>query len=281
VDSRVNINIIERKADDYLEVARSLAINKRIDESLYYYRECLQIFEEMGFISQINRVIWEIEKVLNGETSSLNYLKYDAFQELDHVRKDIILERLQKYESGKTWLEKKEQMLEKTLFDAKKYADEGKYAKAKLFYRHASKILKMIGWEKEMNVILNEIKMLDEKIIIQEETEKIETQLAIQKKQELQRYLNEESEKIEQKRRENRFIPLVPSPEEEMHKKKFQIAELNLIKAQEAEQAENYQLALNRYKYLFEIYQQLNYDPIKKERITQKISEMEDRIKVL
>ena len=110
-----DVAVKERKADDYLEVARSLALNNRVDESLYYYRESMHLFEDLGFKHRLNRLIWELEKVLTGEIKNLNYLQYEAFQEFDNVRRDLILEKLHDYESGKNWVEKREELLNKTL----------------------------------------------------------------------------------------------------------------------------------------------------------------------
>ena len=80
-----DVAVKEKKADDFLEVARSLALNNRVDESLYYYRESMRLFEELGFKHRLNRLIWELEKVLTGEIKNLNYLQYEAFQEYDNV----------------------------------------------------------------------------------------------------------------------------------------------------------------------------------------------------
>ncbi|MBN2156466.1 MAG: hypothetical protein JW776_10520 [Candidatus Lokiarchaeota archaeon] len=278
MNARADITLKEQKADDYLDVARSLALNKRIDESLYYYKECLHILEELGFKSQLNRLIWEIEKILTGDIKSLQYLQYDAFQDYDHVRKELILERIQQYEDSKTWLEKKEELLDHTLTDAKKYADAGKISKAKIFYRYAAKILKQIGWTKELNLILDEIKLLDEKIYIAEERKRIEKELSNHKKREMEQFLEEEKRKFEQRQQKTNHTPSLVSPEQERINKKLQIAELNLKKAQDAEKAANYQLALNRYKYLLSIYVEINYDPIKCERIKQKIREIQDKV---
>ena len=77
-----DVAVKERKADDYLEVARSLALNNRVDESLYYYRESMRLFEDLGFKHRLNRLIWELEKVLTGEIKDSNYLQYEAFQNM-------------------------------------------------------------------------------------------------------------------------------------------------------------------------------------------------------
>ena len=53
---------------------------------------------------------------------------------------------------------------------------------------------------------------------------------------------------------------------------------MNKKKAEEAEKAGNYRIALNRYEYLFNLYIELNHDPIQRERIKQKIGEMKDKI---
>jgi len=270
-------SVKERKADDYLEVARSLALNNRVDESLHYYRESMHLFEELGFKHRLNRLIWELEKVLTGEIKELNYLQYEAFQEFDNVRRDLILEKLHDYESGKNWVEKREEMLDKTLSEAKKYADAEKYSKAKLFYARALKFLRDLGWHKEIETIQNEIKMLSEKEYVRDERTRIEQELTEQKKQEREQFFEDEKQKFEAEKLAKAYVPPEPDPQEEMLKKKYQIAEMNKKKAEEAEKAGNYRIALNRYEYLFNLYIELNHDPIQRERIKQKISEMKDK----
>jgi len=271
-------SVKERKADDYFEVARSLALNNRVDESLHYYRESMHIFEELGFKHRLNRLIWELEKVLTGDIKELNYLQYEAFQEFDNVRRDIILEKLHDYESGKNWVEKREELLDKTLSEAKKYADAEKYSKAKLFYARALKFLRDLGWHKEIETIQNEIKLLSEKEYVRGERIRIEQELADQKKQEREQFFEEEKQKFEDAQRKKAYVPPEPDPQEEMLKKKSQIAEMNKKKAEEAEKAGNYRIALNRYEYLFNLYAEINHDPIQRERIKQKIGEMKDKI---
>ena len=177
-----DISVKEQKADDYLEVARSLALNNRVEEALYYYKESMHLFEELGFKHRLNRLIWELEKVLNNEIKELNYLQYEAFQELDNVRREIILEKVHQYEDTVNWVKKREELLELTLRDAKKYADAEKYSKAKIFYARALKFLRDLGWAKEQETIQDEIKLLPEKEFIQEERQRIEQELAVQKK---------------------------------------------------------------------------------------------------
>ncbi|TFG21003.1 MAG: hypothetical protein EU530_01550 [Promethearchaeota archaeon] len=273
-----DVAVKERKADDFLEVARSLALNNRVDESLYYYRESMRLFEELGFKHRLNRLIWELEKVLTGEIKNLNYLQYEAFQEYDNVRRDLILEKLHDYESGKNWVEKREELLNKTLSEAKKYADAEKYSKAKLFYGRALKFLRDLGWHKEIETIQNEIKLLSEKEYVRDERLRIEQELAEQKKKEREKYFETEKQKFEEAERQKAYIPPEPDPQEEALKKKVQIAEMNKKKAEDAEKAGNYRLALNRYEYLLNLYIELNYDPIQRERIKQKIGEMKDKI---
>ena len=53
---------------------------------------------------------------------------------------------------------------------------------------------------------------------------------------------------------------------------------MNKKKAEDAEKAGNYRLALNRYEYLLNLYIELNHDPIQRERVKQKIGEMKDKI---
>ena len=104
--------------------------NNRVDEALFYYKESMHLFEELGFKHRLNRLIWELEKVLNNEIKELNYLQYEAFQELDNVRREIILEKVHQHEDTVNWVKKREELLELTLRDAKKYADDEKYSKA-------------------------------------------------------------------------------------------------------------------------------------------------------
>ena len=271
-------SVKERKADDYLEVARSLALNNRVDESLHYYRESMHLFEELGFKHRLNRLIWELEKVLTGEIKELNYLQYEAFQEFDNVRRDLILEKLHDYESGKNWVEKREEMLDKTLSEAKKYADAEKYSKAKLFYARALKFLRDLGWHKEIETIQNEIKLLSEKEYVRHERTRIEQELIEQKKQEREQFFEDEKQKFEGEKLAKAYVPPEPDPQEEKLKKKNQIAEMNKKKAEDAEKAGNYRIALNRYEYLSNLYLELNFDPIQRERIKQKIGEMKDKI---
>lgn len=273
------ISIKEKKAEDYLEVARSLALNNRVDESLYYYRESMHLFEELGFRHRLNRLVWELEKVLTGEIKELNYLKYEGFQEFDNVRREIILEKLHQYESEKNWVEMREELLDKSLTEAKKYADAEKFSKAKLFYARALKFLKDLGWRKEIETIQNEIKLLSEKEYVKKERIRIEQELAEQKKKERETFLETEKQKFEEAQRKKTYVPPEPDPQIELLKKKNQIAEMNKKKAEDAEKAGNYRIALNRYEYLFNLYLELNQDPIQRERIKQKIGEMKDKIK--
>ncbi len=276
-----DVAIEERRADDYLEVARSLAMNNRVDEALHYYKVSMNLFEKLGFKHRLNRLIWELEKVLNGEIKELNYLQYEAFQEYDNVRREIILERVHSYEDSVNWVKKREELLERTLFDAKKNADNGKYNKAKIFYGRAIKFLKDLGWHKELETIRNEIKLIDEKVYVIEQRKKIEQDLAVQKKLERVKYLKEEKQKFELAQKQKAYVPPEPDPQVELLKKKKQIAEMNKMKAMEAENAGNYKIALNRYKYLLQLYLELNHDPIQRERIKQKIGEMKDKISVM
>lgn len=274
-----DVAIKEKRADDYLEVARSLALNNRVDESLHYYQVSLRLFEELGFRHRLNRLIWELEKVLTGEIKELNYLQYEAFQEYDNVRRDLILEKLHSYESGKNWVEKREELLNKTLSEAKKYADAEKYSKAKIFYARALKFLRDLGWHKEIETIQNEIKLMSEKEYVRDERMRIEQELAEQKKVEREQYLDTEKQKFEEEKRQKAYVPPEPDPQVEVLKKKTQIAEMNKKKAEDAEKAGNYRIALNRYEYLLNLYIELNHDPIQRERVKQKIGEMKDKIK--
>jgi hypothetical protein len=273
-----DVTIQEKRADDFLDVARSLALNNRVDEALYYYKESMHLFEELGFKHRLNQLIWELEKVLSGEIKELKYLQYEAFVEYDDVRREIILEKIHSYEDGKNWIEKREELLEKTLSDAKKYADNKKYSKAKIFYARALKFLKELGWNKEIETIRNEIKLIDEKVYVIEQRKKIEQELVEQKKQEREQYFEEEKRKFEAEQRAKAYVPPEPDQQEEMIKKKMQIAEMNKKKAMDAEKAGNYRIALNRYEYLYNLYLELNFDPIQRERIKQKIKEMNDKI---
>ena len=277
--SESEISIKEKKADDFLEVARSLALNNRVDESLYYYRECMHLFEELGFRHRLNRLVWELEKVLTGEIKQLNYLKYEGFQEFDNVRREIVLEKLHKYESEKNWVEMREELLDKSLSEAKKYADAEKFSKAKLFYTRALKFLKDLGWRREIETVQNEIRLLSEKEYVKKERIRIEQELAKQKKKEREEFFEAEKQKFEETQRKKIEVPPEPNPQEEVLKKKQQIAEMNQKKAEEAEKAGNYRIALNRYEYLFNLYLELNHDPIQRERIKQKIGEMKDKMK--
>ena len=274
-----DVAVREKKADDYLDVARSLALNKRLEESLYYYRESMHLLEELGFKHRLNQLIWELEKVLTGDISELNYLKFEAFQEYDNVRREIILEKIHKFEDTKSWIEKREEMLEKTLFDAKKFADAEKYAKSKIMYARAIKFLNDLGWSKEIETIRNEIKLIDEKVYVIEQRKKIEQELEVQKKLEREKYFEEEKQKFEAEKRAKAYVPPEPDPQEELLKKKNHIAEMNKQKALDAEKAGNYRSALNRYEYLYSLYLELNYDPIQRERVKQKIGEMNEKIK--
>ena len=73
------------------------------------------------------------------------------------------------------------------------------------------------------------------------------------------------------------LIIWIVHPERSLLKKKKQLAELNKKKAMDAEKVGNYRIALNRYEYLLNLYLELDYDPIQREHIKQKIDEMKEK----
>jgi hypothetical protein len=135
-----------------------------------------------------------------------------------------------------------------------------------------------LGWRKEIETIQNEIKLLSEKEYVKNERIRIEQELAEQKKQEREQFFASEKQKFEEAQRKKAYVPPEPDPQAEVLKKKRQIAEMNKKKAEEAEKAGNYRIALNRYEYLFNLYLELNHDPIQRERIKQKIIEIKDKV---
>lgn len=280
-EPKTDVAIKEQKADDYLEVARSLALNNRTEEALYYYKESMHLFEELGFKHRLNRLLWEIEKVLTGEIKELSYLQYEVFQEYDNIRREVIMERVHSFEDTVNWVKKREEMLERTLSDAKKHADDENYSKAKIFYARALKFLKDLGWHKEIETIQNEINFLSEKEYVRDERKRIEQELVETKKYEREQFFEKEKRKFEEEQRQKAYVLPLPDPQEEMLKKKNQIAEMNKKKAMDAEIAGNYRIALSRYEYLYNLYMELNHDPIQRERIRQKIGEMKEKIKVM
>ncbi len=218
------------------------------------------------------------------------------------------MEKMKELEEKK----KREQEIETKAFDlmdrAKKQADQGKFSEARDLYLESIKFLEQGNWTNQVDTVKREIAELkerevefrkkDEQIKLRREAQEREFQTKLQ---DLQRTTELEEKERAEKRRvldEKRRLAgeeLYRQREEEIRKekeklakleeekrkakspeyvKKVQLAEMTLAKAQKFESMGKPDQALDRYKYLLDLYKELEYSPEKIDEINQIIKKL-------
>jgi hypothetical protein len=218
------------------------------------------------------------------------------------------LEKMKELEEKK----KREKEIETKAFDlmdqAKKQADLGKFSDARNLYLESIKFLQQGSWTNQIDTVKREIAELKER---EEEFRKKQEQgkarreaqdrdfqaklQDLQQKSELEEKARSEARrKLEEKRRlageelyrqreedirkeKDKLAKLdeerrkAKSPE---YVKKVQLADMTLAKAQKFENAGKLDMAIDRYKYLLELYKELEYPLEKTEEINQIIKKL-------
>lgn len=219
------------------------------------------------------------------------------------------IERKREIEEKRRREKKSEEQAFSILDQAKRNADKNEFDMARELYEKAITFLDQINWKDQIKIVKQEIVDLKEreakfqkrKLLEQERTETQERQFETRLRQlqikneiedkkrvkvhqqleENQRQIQEEGYRLredEMRQKQERLVHLEEEKRENKSPewvKKAQLADMTLQKAQKLATAGKIAQALQRYKYLLELYRDLEYEPARIDEITLKISELE------
>jgi tetratricopeptide (TPR) repeat protein len=220
------------------------------------------------------------------------------------------MERMKQIEDKKRKEKEAEQHAFTIMDEAKSQADQNEFAAAKQLYAEAITLLEKINWIDQIKIVKQEIAQLDvreEELHNKEEADRdrketqerqFEEQVQkLQRKKEREDKEREETQRAIDEKRRQAEEELYRQREEDILKekkriadleeekrlakspewvKKAQLADMTLQKAERFENAGKIPQAVERYKYLLELYKELEYTDEKIEPISQKISELEN-----
>ena len=219
------------------------------------------------------------------------------------------LARMKELEEKKKQQKEIEEKCFAIMDQAKSEADQNHFETARDLYQEAITYLQQINWTDQVKIIKQEItqlKVREEELAKKGELERerLETQERqfeekvekLQRKSEREEKEREETQHALVEKRRQKEDELYQQREEEILKekkrladleeekrlakspewvKKAQLADMTLQKAEKFESAGKIPQALERYKYLLDLYNELEYDAGKIESISRKISELE------
>jgi len=304
----LNEKEFEAKGNEFLQNAKKLTRDKKIDEALKNYEEAYKIYEKLKFNyqckkiklditklkelqRQYGRVVEKIEPIVKkeGELSLIEKRRMKLREQAESAKKGSLSNRgskLSAIEEKKRILAEKKEREEALLDTANRFLEEGKilveskkFKEAKNSYRDAINTFKDLGWHDQVKVLYEELKNIDryQTQYIKEQREK-ELKLKEQEKK-FQARIDEEmgKKKAQEQERLARLKALPPEMQ-----KKVEKAKMLLEKAEREEKMNKLQMAIKRYQYIIELYNSLPKEKIDLSsdisKIEKKITELEGKI---
>ncbi len=302
-----------KEANKLVSKAKSKAMMKDYDKSISFYEKAIEIYDEIGGYSyQIKRLQWEIDKLnditkeaenvkadllrrkastkrmkeiaerrklnstqpnQNEKNGPVNSQKHDnGVTNSDPVRINRNKADIKQFEKQKKERDDKYKEADAILDKAKKAAEKNEFDTARRFYSEAAENFEKIGWTATVIMIRKEIEVLHKKELILKDKKKREEEYKIKKQNEFDEKIRLDKEYQERMRKLKEEAAKKRTPAE---LKKIEIADFNFDKAESALKKGKKVKALKRYKYVAEIFEELDYNQEQLEYIQHKIKELE------
>jgi len=204
---------------------------------------------------------------------------HDAkIKERDDIKKQALLKREEDQKASSKKDEERRisvKNAEITMDQAKAAIDSGEFNKARDFYKEAIDIFKGLGWYDQVGILYNEIKNLEKY-----KTEYLKKMTyESRKKQQSEEYFQKQAENLLEEKKQKEALKLASMQKLPPGINNI-IDKVKLLK-EKAEKEENagiYERALNRYRYILELYNSIPQDKI---NLKEEISEIEKKINEL
>jgi len=199
----------------------------------------------------------------------------NKIKEKETLKSQEFLKKKQKQEETLKTKNENEKLIknaEIAMDQAKSAIDSGEFNEAKDYYNKAIEIFKTIGWYDQVGILYTEIKNLEKY-----KTEYLKkTTYESRKQQQTEEYLQKRTDALIEEKKQKDALKLA-SMQGLPPAIKNVLEKVNMLKdkAEKEEKASKFERALNRYKYILELYNTLPSDKI---NLTKEFSEIEKMI---
>lgn len=302
-----------KDANKLVGKAKSMAMMKNYEKSISFYKQAIDIFDDLGgFSFQIKRLQWEIDK-LKDITRDAENVKADKLRrkastermkEIAERRKSNLTQQRQieknrsensqnhnDGETGKSSSIGNRKILDIKHFEKEKKEREDKFKEADAILDKAKKAAENLEFDtarkfySDASDSFEKLGWTAQAIMIRKEIEvlhKKELILEDKKKREEEYAIKKQLQFDEKIRLDKEYQERMRKLKEEAAKKrtpselrKIEMAEFNINKAETALKKGKNKQALKRYRYAADIFEELNYNKEELEIILQKIKELE------